>query len=415
MSPSSFFALSDFIRRFPGSPRAREADEALFAIARAKGSSEAYFAYLQIGTLHAREVEQEILPTTAWREAQATGTIGSYGLFFTDYPLSPHAKEADEAMFALAKEADSRSGYQAYLAWDGSHREEIEQGLLPAAAFREAKEDGTVTALRYFLGDYPEGEHTAAAKEAIHALFTEALSDFRAQAAASPELIPFMQKLLAYQEANDSPAMQIRFRAPGAESLSALDELLAKEEIRKAAGIDKKMAPVSPYFSDEYSIPREEVIASLLEDAFGEIFPSDILEVVRSTRITDPPGTAFERPTIEVFYEIATSGRIYASPGEDRAYVGIAFQFRVSLWIPGEGRPYSFRFAVEPPEKFSVEYKSSYAGFDASPYGPSDDQIYGVMALRAFDTLAAKLQRSFFKPGTDAYRVIEREGQADEE
>jgi hypothetical protein len=77
--------------------------------------------------------------------------------------------------------------------------------------------------------------------------------------------------------------------------------------------------------------------------------------------------------------------------------------------------PLKFALEVVPPEHFSVSYDMENPAFRSHDVlgGPSDDQVYDVMAARAFDQLATKLAGVFFKPGTPRATIPSDEGTED--
>jgi len=317
-------------------------------------------------------------------------------------------QRSDDEMFRRAR--GSTWGLKAYLRQGVRHRKEAQE-LFARVALDEAKKAGSVTALRAFLEEHKDAreELRKEAKDAIHASFEKVLGQFRAQAAVGdPRVLPFVEELVAYLEAKDSPPVVVRFRAPRTEALAEMDAVLQKIA-QKEAKMD--MAPVAPHFQDSSALPRETAIVKGLERGFAAVFPADIMSLEQGARLGDADaGKELANPTIEVSYEVGPKlnkegePSIYQGERSQRLFVGITVSFAVSVKIPGGKAPYELAFAVKPPGEFTVEtYRSPYAAPGSDDEMPPDARVYQIMTDRAFDELQAKLKAAFFKPGSKAF------------
>ena len=339
---------------------------------------------------------------------------------------------SDEARFKRAMSASVTSAYgsradelETYLRYGGfRHREAAQTVELPKARYEAAKAQGTVTALRELLSAHPSSPHRQEALAQISALFDAALKKVQSKSAQeNPEAAAFMARLLKHLEREGLPTMEVRFRAPPTQHLSRIDAELSKEFGPSADPKRKKrdpitsrvVAPIAPEFSDARSAPREEAITQSLRRAFEAIIPRDILTLEHGPRLPEDAQGAdaqggdhgeqageavkavkqlrFPRPTIVVDYIVLPSTALYTldkNPG--KVFVGIEIVFSVTMHLPEDEQVLSLTLKVEPPQNFSVSY-SSELGLVA---GPSDSQVYHVMAIRAFDQLASKL-RDYFK------------------
>jgi len=354
---------------------------------------------------------------------------------------------SDEAMYATAKRRDTEYEYEHYLRWGTRHAEEVRTDLLPRAALREHQAKGSVTALRAFLKKYPNSVVEKEARELVHALFAKTLDEFREQASTEDaKLLPFMEKLLAYLEKNDSSRVEARFEAPTTEKLGKVDELLRSKLGGEIAGGGNVVA-VAPHFGEAASIAREREIVKNLQAGFAKIFPADVMALKQGPRIgadgkplavqpktsknsvlgviggdddDDTPsygldddddvsgGLAIGKdpdtnkavPTIEIKYEVGWAGDFFTEDKGDRKFVGIVVDFHVAMKIPGESDNLEFDLGVQPPDHFTVDYSNPLYGIGG---GPSEGRVYDVMAARAFDQLSDKMRRVFFKVGSKAY------------
>ena len=316
---------------------------------------------------------------------------------------------SDEAAFATAQRRNSTYAFQAYLDGDGSHREEVVNQHLPEAAFAEAQEAGTVSALRDFVRAHPESTRIEEARSAIHERFVQVRQDFLGQAATGDATMPvFMGHMLDYLEENDSPPVRVRFVAPSGEALSMIDQNL--DLFGEVQGVTGGIAPVSPHFTEARSAPRENRITQVLQRGFSPIFPEDVMQLTHAGRIdATQQEAAITEPTFDVTYTIRPSGSVYTSDTSTRGFVGIHVDFHIQMRIPGSAENWGFDTSVEPPEHFTV---SSYTGID--PTGDSnyrDGLVYSVMADRAFDQLGNQLALTFFRPDTPAYNHAQVEAE----
>ncbi|MBX3270731.1 MAG: hypothetical protein KF729_10740 [Sandaracinaceae bacterium] len=319
---------------------------------------------------------------------------------------------SDEAAFAAAQRYDTTWAFRAYVAGEGRHEREVVDALLPEAAFREAREAGTVAALRTFVREHPDSARLADARAAIHERFAAVRRDFMSQAATGdPEMPVFMGRLLEWLEEHDSPPVRVRFFAPSGEALTMIDGNL--DLFGEVQGVTGGIAPVSPHFDEARSAPRESRITQVLARGFAPIFPSDVMELQHAGRI-DPErqDDAVTEPVFDVSYAIRPSGSVYTSDTSSRGFVGIHVDFHIRMRIPGVEQAYGFDTSVEPPEHFTVH---SYSGID--PSGDSayrDGLVYSVMADRAFDQLGNQLALTFFRADTNAYHAAQVAAERDQ-
>ncbi|MCC6523601.1 MAG: hypothetical protein IT373_13170, partial [Polyangiaceae bacterium] len=266
---------------------------------------------------------------------------------------------SDAAAFARVRHGETYE-LEAYLEHGGKHAEEVRTKLLPRRAFEDAKKKASVTALREVLKKYPGAEVEPEIKTEVHALFVKTSQDFLAQAASdNAALRPFMDQLFGYLEGHDDPRMQVRFRKPSTEALKSVDA-----EAVKTYGAN--LMPIGAHFTDAKMQGRESSIVSSLGQAFGKIFPADVLSLDMGARATHKLAPAdIAQPTIEIGYEVSPSGAVYEEQTGTRKFVGIQVAFAVAMRLPQTGETLEFELAVEPPEEFTVS--TSGYGVAADP------------------------------------------------
>lgn len=359
-------------------------DNAMFEEAKARNTEDAFESYLWHGKRHADEVRNEWIWKAALADAQKTGTSLALREFLKKYPDSPVSND-------------------------------VRTDKLPRLALEEAKKQGTVSALRDFVKEFPGSVVDADAKAAIHKLFADTLAAFRTQASTKdPKMLPFIERLVNYMEAQGSPPVNVSFRIIKSPSLALADKLLQSKEPDPGAlaGITGtgSVAAASSHFSEERSGTREGAIVKVLQQSFATIFPADVLPLKEGERRSEASNknTPVTTPTIEIDYEVGWSGATYTSEKSGREFVGIKIDFQTAMRLPGEPDKETLRFKlkVEPPEHFTVNYQALGNFLDTSylnKTGPSDSTVYEVMAARAFDQLSTQLKSVFFKEDSDAF------------
>lgn len=354
---------------------------------------------------------------------------------------------SDEAAFKDLRRYESTYSLEAYANAGGRHADEVRKNLIPRAYLKKAKEEPkekralaiekflkdypnstveadaraaladalhgellsrtTVSQLREFVKKWPTAADVPAARTKIHGLYQKSLADFRAHANANDKnVVPMVEALVAWMESHDSPPLEVQFRRKNAPSLAAADRLLSKGMLDDDGPARGGNAQVSSHFTATQAVTRETAVVRALEKGFRQVFPADILPLKRGddTKVAD--GSA---PAITVDYEVGWSGTTYVGRDSGRRFVGIMVRFDVGVKVPNETRSLAFAMRVEPPESFTVDYTkwdSSFRSAMGKSYGtsptggPTDSQVYDVMALRAFDQLSTKMKNAFFDAET---------------
>ncbi len=136
---------------------------------------------------------------------------------------------------------------------------------------------------------------------------------------------------------------------------------------------------------------------------FGKVFPTDVLPLKQGADFNTVTKAAIvTKPTILVDYTVGWSGSQYVDKVENRRFVGVIIDFDVLMVIPNDVKKLELKFSVRPPQLFTVSFTSysdpAFKNLLKNDGGPSDSQVYEVMALRAFDELSTKIQDKFFQP-----------------
>ncbi len=228
-----------------------------------------------------------------------------------------------------------------------------------------------------------------------HGLYHKAFAQFLKQGSdTNSSLVPVMQRLMDVLESAGNPNVQIHFSRP---STSALEELDQRLKLR--GGKLGNVIPAASHFTASSAASREARIAAALQVGFRATFPNDVLALQVNNSANVMP------PMLDINYEIEPSGALYTeqntSPSTTaRQFVGLVARFKVTLLVPDSVQRWQFELEVQPPETFTVNYKTQQG---QAMQGPQDSQVYAVMAERAFEQLASKLRAAFFRTDSDAF------------
>ncbi len=298
---------------------------------------------------------------------------------------------ADKKMYLNAKHMQTEAAYLGYLAHGKFKITEI-QAELPRVVFNEVQKRNSVTMLRQLKLRFPHSDILPDIAEEIHLLYDSSLKKFREQAVNSDTaLIRSMEQLLNYAEEHDDPNVAISFNRPTENDLSKLDAVLKQKE-KQIRG--KQIIPAAKYFANDSAAVREARIITGVRSAFASIFPNDVLSFNANPVAPD------NAPGLQIAYQIEPSGEIFGSEKHDSAFVGMLVRFKAALIVPDTKDRWKFDLEVTPPDSFNVQYTtSSNAPVKQAPEG----QVYAVMAERAFDKLANKINAAFFRPDSAVY------------
>ena len=298
---------------------------------------------------------------------------------------------SDKKMYLNAKQQKTESAYLGYIA-NGKFRVAEMQAELPRVVFNETLKKNSVTLLRNLKTRFPQSDILPEVAEEIHLLYDRSLQKFKAQAVNSDTgLIKSMEQLLKFAEEHDNPNVAISFARPTASDLSQLDAFLRLKE-NKLRGM--KIIPAAKYFADDSAAAREARITTGIRSAFSTIFPNDVLAFNANAAAKD------NVPKLLIAYQIEPSGKVYTSEKQDDAFVGLVMRFKAAIMVPNARDRWKFDLEVEPPDSFDVEYKTSSRD---SVHQAPEGQVYAVMAERAFDKLANKINAAFFSPDSAVF------------
>ena len=344
-----------------------------------------------------------VRPTPAWLKRPSLAAL-AFALVTGPAVWAVRNRMSDEAIYASLRSRASARACEGYIALGGRHVDEVRDALLPAAAYRETARD-SVHWQRMFIQRFPRSPQAGVARARVHQLFEDAHASWRAQATTrDPALIPFMARLLTWEEAHDSPPVQMRFFPPSSEALATVDAAVASNQ---AAMPGRAVAPIAPHFTDAAMRPREGRVVSAMQGAFHTAFQRAMLPLDDGGRLAEGAAPPRDAPVFDVSYVVSPSGSLYTVDTlPARAFVGILFTYRVTMRVPDGGPPFAFTASVRPDRDISFRTPDRSA--------PSDAFIYGVMSDSAFGQLADRFRGVFFQtPGGAVENPSEQPTRAD--
>jgi hypothetical protein len=327
--------------------------KALFAAAIAQDDLAAYRAYLERGGQRP-EVEAILLPRAELRDAQSANDVTAIEAYIKRYPKTRIGAEVTAA-----------------------HRNAL------LAALERATKLGTLSALEQLQNQHEGhpliGHELAAAKQAI---FTRALQNFKAQAGTSPEVVPFVQRLLRYSQAH-GPDVQIRFRPRYTQNYEHIENIVRKSPYYTGA----RLLP-GQYFQGKYTLAREARVGKALEERLQRAFPQDVLHFQLGKQVEDPQSDLPEvkLPTLFIDHSVSFSGG-FVGLKRQGMYMGMTLAYLATFRTPGQkGDQFVYRIRLwrAPKQELIDEAKDA-------------EELYETLAADGYDTFAREYLEYWFK------------------
>lgn len=311
-----------------------------------------------------------------WLEAVIIGGLAGPVLWKARNVIS------EERLYTEARRLNTTQAFRDYLARGGT-RADVTEVSLPHAELQEAIAKGNVAAIEAFMA---QGKHAkidaevqAALKNALlaelaqvaaknsltalqefeqnqphHQLVQDVIEQRRSelyqrvvrsfQAAAQPNtagLVGFIGRLLFYAQKH-GPEVEIAFRRRTSDNSKDAETQLTKS----AYYITTDMLP-SKYFRPEDWEKRETDVGHEIEARLNKEFPADVLHFKLVPAMeddgTDTPKVA--KPTLVITHKDELSGG-FMSKKPRGAFVGLGFNVRSALIIPGDDQPLTFKFSA---------------------------------------------------------------------
>jgi hypothetical protein len=342
-----------------GTTRNSMSDEAMYRTVAAAATIPMYQQYLSQGGKHTEDVRDVLLPRAELQDAEGKGTVEAVQAFAQAHPTSKIQPEIDTAM---------------------------KRALL--AQLEKAKKLGTVTAIDEFQKKYGPasgGKLDADIKSARHALYVQALADWKKKAQPDPNTTAFMERLLGWAEKSGNPAVEVRFRLLPSTTLDDADKKAQKGG--HYPGVD---ALPSRYLTSDAMKVREQRIALDVTQAFAADFPSDVVAVRVGDRLAADAPMPNALPTLVVAYAPEWARSMATSVKLNTVFAGLSFTFEGSFVLP-DGAPLAIKTkAWRGPALWKMKPEEGQSRQDY------EQKVYDAMIDGAFDQLNKKITTVLF-------------------
>jgi hypothetical protein len=345
--------------------RNRASDDRAFATAQARNDVAGYRDYLARGARHRDLVARTLLPRAELKVAEKAGSVEAIVEYQKAHPQSAIQAEVDAALkAALRAELDA------------------------------AKKENTLAALRAFAARRPGHGLDEDYRAGVHAVYQAALASFRARAnEKDPQVLPFVERLLAWAETNGDPTVEIRMRATPSNSLPRADKAVAKQ-----AMFNGETSYPSRYLDAAKLAAHEDALGRALVDKLGSGFPAEILAPKVGAKITDleAPLPTPTVPTVFVSHRPEWTGATYPSSKPRGVFVGLNFFFASEFVIPGAPKKHETKATItkNPP----ADVIQPFGKNPSQTPGEVEAAVYEQMAKLAFEGFATRFANALFKP-----------------
>lgn len=328
-------------------------DEAMFRAVAGTATVPAYEQYLAQGGRHSAEVRETLLPRVELRDAEAQGNVEAVQAFARDHAGSKIGPEIDAALRrALLGQLD------------------------------RARRVGTVTALDDFAKKYPNSGLDPELAAARHALYAQALANWKKKATPDAATSAFVERLLASAEKSGNPTCELRFRLRPPKTLEDADK-----NVTKSTHYPGPDALPSKYVTAEALRKREQRVAADLVKGLGAELPADVLTLKQGDPLAPDAPLPKTLPTLVVDYSAEWSHVNTVSLKPPTVFAGINFTFDVSFVLP-EGAPLTLKAkSWRGAELWKM--KGDALNLERTDF---EQQVYDAMFDGAFDLLDKRLQ-----------------------
>lgn len=332
----------------------------------------------------------------------------------------------DARAFHAARTRDDVGTYEAYLRRGKSHVAEVRDTLLPRAALRDAKAEGTVEAITRFRKAYPatniEPEVAAARRAAVLEELARAvkkgdLASLRAHAAAYPsEAKAERDEAIARHVANERDRalhrlggrdpLGLRAAIAGLHVASTEPTLVVVEAVSEAGpGLShaeravqrtitfngKRTLPSALLGKDELS-SRATASSHAVRAALAPLLETDAVVVTDA-----PPSKPQGKPArLVVTRRVDWSGRVFTSLKPRLSVAGLNVSYDVSLVLPSGARPVVWRT--------QISTGVHAAQIKRDPTGHLEERLTREMEDEADRVLVERLERALAKKVVQASR-----------
>ncbi len=221
----------------------------------------------------------------------------------------PHARDADEALFAIARRMDTVASYSTYLDGGGKlHGDEVRKDLLPDADFAQATRSDLVGSLFSFVRRNPGSRHEDEAWQLTRKRYADALPAFERLQKPPREGHVFAEALLAALQDRADPRVTVATVIADPTSVVQADAVLG-------ARYGSRYLPAADRFTADSLEDLAQSTRRAVGSWFAGAFAHGVAEVVRPTS-EDEGRPRFEIRVTAVAYDSAEWHVVGAPTGE---------------------------------------------------------------------------------------------------
>lgn len=353
--------IEEYISR--GGRLAAEADSARFEAAK-KGSSKAILYYLQNGGLRVDDADDALFAM-----ARADGGMAALSEYMG--VGKRHLDEADDALLEAAKRGGAPLDFERYLTAGKRHEAAVRTTLLPGALLALAKRDDKLAPLRKWMLDHPGSPLEQDARAAIKQRFEWARERYRAKVNKRTPATEQVERLLTHIEAHDHPIV-VQYR-----QVSSKD--LRDEESRFVTDC-RECVRATPFFDVPQNPWREGEAVVAMRDALQGLFDKDLVRVIAdggSERVAEGSGGP---PTLMIRCVYSPEGSRTFRIGVKR-YLSVEASCRVRLEIPGEKSSPDFSVSFTPGDRMLYRHEGANQA----------ENVYDGMVRPLFEKMGARI------------------------
>lgn len=248
-------------------------------------------------------------------------------------------------------------------------------------SWKKAVEGSKASDFRDYVLGHPEGRWKAEADTRLKTIYDEAESRYRSVLGNEYDesAVGSVIALLRYAKETQQYQVNVTFERKADIPPDLVEKIKTDFEV-------KKVLPLGSTFSEEKMLSREEQLFLVLQAAFKQVFPDDIIEFVKSCN--------GECSQFVVRYETSFLDSIYYDlkekeiPREERNWSpGILINWQFSLHVPGETSGYEFDLESAPAEQINYDSAIESESDSVTQTDQDMDQksFYNAMVTSAFD------------------------------
>ena len=252
-----------------------------------------------------------------------------------------------------------------------------------------AESTNRASGYRSYLSKHPSGRWREPASLNLQKLYDEAEQKYRASLNSEHDknAAEAVLEMLRYARSTQNFQVTLAFERK-------LEIPPNFEEVVRSEFDIKKVLPLGDALSPEKMAGREGRLITLMSEAFAQVIPDDILEIV---------GKCPEKcVTLTVNYEVDPMNSVYYDLRQEKVpeaertwYPGIYIDWTFLVRIPEQEREYKFELGSSPAETITYDTNSD------KPYDPNEDfakvlssdkgNVYDSMVASAFDDFRSNL------------------------